>query len=230
MFKVCLATIGVAFFGASASVGVPFYLGGDCMKKVLAGLLAVMMLLTVLPMSAVTVSAATSSGKTGECKWVLNGTKLTISGKGAMGNYDVENEKLAPWGTKVTTITIKEGVTTVGVGAFYLCTELKKVALPESVQAIGDLAFCGCVELTSITLPENLVYIGGGAFSLCGIAHITIPRSVDTIGAMAFYVSALEEIVLPAPTTAVFKFTHPANAISPTSVTAGRTISSKALT
>ena len=167
------------------------------MKKVLASLLAVVMLLALLPMGALSVSAASKSGKTGDCKWVLNGTKLTISGNGKMGDYNVAEEELAPWGTAVTSVTIKEGVTSVGVGAFYVCMELNKVTLPSTLIEIRDLAFCGCVSLTKITLPENLKVIGGGAFSLCGIEHVTVPWSVSKIGDMAFYVSALEEIFLP---------------------------------
>ena len=68
------------------------------MKKLYAILLSLAMLLTLIPMGAIPVAAATS-GTTGDCTWVLDGTHLTISGNGAMGNHDYVGDNPAPWGT-----------------------------------------------------------------------------------------------------------------------------------
>ena len=58
------------------------------MKKIRIGLLAVMMIVVVMMscLFSITASAATT-GTTGDCTWSLDGTVLTISGNGAMGNY-----------------------------------------------------------------------------------------------------------------------------------------------
>ena len=55
------------------------------MKKILSMILAVVLIFAVLPLGAITASAATS-GTTGDCTWTLDGTVLTISGNGAMDN------------------------------------------------------------------------------------------------------------------------------------------------
>ena len=86
------------------------------MKKMISFLMAVVLLIALTPVGAITVSAATS-GKTGDCTWTLNGTHLTISGNGAMANYSSTDD--IPWYQKITTVTIEEGVTNIGDNAFY---------------------------------------------------------------------------------------------------------------
>lgn len=58
------------------------------MKKFLSVLLAVLLIISIMPMGlfSITASAATS-GKTGNCTWSLDGTVLTISGNGKMQDY-----------------------------------------------------------------------------------------------------------------------------------------------
>ncbi|MBQ9842214.1 MAG: leucine-rich repeat domain-containing protein [Clostridia bacterium] len=167
------------------------------MKRIATVFMCLVLLLSVLPLGALSVSAA-SSGTTGDCKWSLSGTTLTISGKGKMGDYNVAEEQYAPWGNAITSVTIKDGVTSVGMGAFYLCSTLTKVSLPDSLREIRELAFCGCIKLKKLTIPDSVTTIGGGAFSVCrAMEYITIPDSVTTIGDMAFYSSALTEITIP---------------------------------
>ena len=166
------------------------------MKRIGTMLLCLALLMAAVPLGALTVSAA-SSGVTGDCKWSLSGTKLTISGEGEMANYNVDNNQFAPWGTEITSVIIKEGVTSVGMGAFYLCTTLTEVSLPESLAEIREVAFCGCASLTNVTIPENVTAIGAGAFSVCiSLGEITIPDTVDYIGDMGFYLSGLKKIVV----------------------------------
>ena len=56
------------------------------LRKILAVLTAVLLLMACVPLGAIPVMAATS-GTTGDCTWTLNGTHLTISGDGAMADY-----------------------------------------------------------------------------------------------------------------------------------------------
>ena len=58
-------------------------------------------------------------------------------------------------------------VTIIESRAFYGCTDLTSITLPEGLTSIGDDAFTRCSGLTSITLPDGLSSIGNYAFSLC---------------------------------------------------------------
>ncbi len=124
-------------------------------------------------------------GTTGDCVWTLKGTILTISGNGAMGDYDYNNT--APWGTEITEVIIEDGVTNIGDRAFFDCESLISVVIPDSVVTIGENAFCCCYSLPSISLPSNLKIIGKYAFSECfELTSIVIPDGVTTIAENAF--------------------------------------------
>ena len=90
-------------------------------------------------------------------------------------------------GDDVTEVTIPEGVTKIGRGAFDGCSSLTSITIPEGVTEIGWRAFDGCSSLTSITIPENVTNIGGNAFAGCSsLTEINIPKSVTEIGWRAF--------------------------------------------
>lgn len=128
-----------------------------------------------------------TSGTTGDCTWTRDGTHLTISGNGAMGDCDPgENENL--WGTAITSVTIEEGVTTIGELAFSGCESLTSVTMGDSVTTIGDWAFSRCASLRSIIIPDSVITIGYEAFKRCtSLTSVTIPDSVTSIGNYAFY-------------------------------------------
>ena len=111
---------------------------------------------------------------------------LTISGKGKMNDYSDNNR--APWSkSDIKRIIIGDGITTIGVFAFYDCSALTSVTIPNSVTTIGGRAFTGCSELTSVTIPNSVTTIGGYAFSDCSaLTSVTIPNSVTKIGESAF--------------------------------------------
>ena len=66
--------------------------------------------------------------------------------------------------TGLTSVTIGNGVTSIGKDAFYGCTGLTSITIPNSVTSIGGSAFSGCTGLTSITIPDSVTSIGGDAF------------------------------------------------------------------
>lgn len=87
----------------------------------------------------------------------------------------------------MTDVTIPEGVTSIGKGAFYEISYLSTVNLPSTLTSIGELAFYHCEELPSITLPGGVTSIGANAFEMCAIlASINLPLSVVYVGANAF--------------------------------------------
>ncbi len=158
------------------------------------GLLAFLVLLAcTLPLWA---GAETQRGKCGgNLTWSLTDDgALTISGSGDMYDYyyiEKEGEDgyvtTAPWSSSPTTVTIEEGVTSIGKYAFLGCAGLTGVTLPDGVTSIGEGAFLGCVSLTGVTIPDSVIYIKNGAFSECeSLTSVTIPYSVTSIGEGAF--------------------------------------------
>lgn len=130
--------------------------------------------------------------------------------------------------TVLTSVTVSEGVSTIGRFAFYGCTALTEISIPNSVTQIGEDTFHGCTELNSITLgngvtviaenlfaqcsslssvviPDNVSAIGKGAFSGCvALTEIDLPNSVKTIGARAFSdCSGLTAITVPDSVTSI---------------------------
>ena len=148
-----------------------YYEAKSRLKKPLAVMLSLMLIISAFTALPVTASAATAesaagakSGKTGDCTWSLddNGT-LTISGNGAMKDY-YSTESL-PWGNTIEKVIIKNGVTAIGNYTFDGCYKLTSVSIPNSVKSIGDYVFCGCGKLTSVNIPNGVTRIGGDAFS-----------------------------------------------------------------
>ena len=86
--------------------------------------------------------------------WTLDadGT-LTISGTGAMKDYDYDNN-LSPVynNSDVKKIVIEDGVTSIGNTAFSYCKSLTIITIPDSVTSIGESAFDNCKNLKTISL------------------------------------------------------------------------------
>ena len=87
----------------------------------------------------------------------------------------------------LTTYSIPDSVTTIGVNAFGDCSALTSVTIGNSVTTIGNYAFYWCSALTSVTIPNSVTTIGDSAFYNCyALTSVTIPDSVTTIGSGAF--------------------------------------------
>ena len=129
--------------------------------------------------------------------------------------------------SSLTSITIPEGVTTIGAEAFDGCTKLTSITIPEGVTTIGTEAFDGCSSLTSITIPSSVTSIGNSAFSYCsGLTSITIPSSVTSIGYSVFDgCSSLTSITIPSSVTSIGEFAFQ-NCTGLTSVTIPSSVTS----
>ncbi|MBQ6066068.1 MAG: leucine-rich repeat protein [Clostridia bacterium] len=171
------------------------------MKKILAVLLSVFLLIGALPFAAGAAETVASGfcGADGEnVSWTLNDEGLlVISGTGKMANYLWNG---SPWFSNgaVRIVEVKSGVKSLGDYAFNGCTALTQVILPE-VTAIGKYTFYGCTGLTELSVPDSVVTIGAGAFYDCGsLAKVNIPADVTVIGSYTFYgCASLEAIELP---------------------------------
>ena len=130
---------------------------------------------------------------------------LTISGTGAMYDYDYNTSPWEDYLEQIKTIVIEEGVTSIGEWAFSGCSGLTSITIPNSVTSIGNYAFSGCSGLTSITIPESVTSIGSGAFQLCSkLISIEIPESITSIGGSAFWrCSSLISVSIPSSMTTI---------------------------
>ena len=131
-----------------------------------------------------------SCGDSITCTIDIAENKLFINGTGEMYDFDYKNN--APWYNYreyISSVSINDGVTTIGNDAFRGCSGLTSVTIPNSVTSIGDYAFYSCTGLTSVTIPNSVTSIGNSAFEHCGnLTSIEIPNSVTTIGHLAFNV------------------------------------------
>ena len=142
-----------------------------------------------------------ASGTCGDgLTWTLDSDGLlTISGTGAMEDYEPNELPWYSYCEDIISVVISEGVTTIGDSAFYNCISLTSITIPDNVTSIGDSAFANCDRLASITIPNSVTSIGNNVFSYCsGLTSIIIPDGVTSIGYYAFYQCAgLTSITIP---------------------------------
>ena len=132
----------------------------------------------------------------------------------------------------LTSITIPNGVTSIGDAAFYKCSsltsviwnaenctnagsydnpifyncsKLSSITIGENVKTIPDYAFKGRSGLTSVTIPNGVTSIGWDAFYGCSrLTSVTIGNSVTSIGDYAFSgCSSLTSIIIPDSVTSI---------------------------
>lgn len=140
-----------------------------------------------------TYSEGSASGTCGDnLTWHFapNTGVLTIEGSGLMKDY--EQDGMPPWYDycdSITTVSIQNGVSSIGNYAFCWCWYMTSVTIPNSVIRIGEGAFAQCVSLKNVTIPEGVRDIGCFAFLRClALIDVTVPRSVTSIGEGAFAV------------------------------------------
>lgn len=83
------------------------------------------------------------------------------------------------------TINMPDTLTNIYSYAFYNCTALETFVMPNSVTKIdGDGTFKGCTNLKNITLSENLAELefGYGMFENCGVTDLIIPEKLAYLG------------------------------------------------
>ena len=152
--------------------------------------------------------AATYSGNCGDnltWKYVEATDTLTISGTGSMYDYTGFNRPWEDHSSKIQSVIIGNGVTSIGKWAFSYCDSIESVTIPNSVTIIGWGAFFSCDGLESIAFGNAITHIGEFAFSECiSLESITIPDSVTKISDYAFRLClSLKNIVIGKGVTSI---------------------------
>ena len=167
-------------------------------------------------------SDAAESGRAGnDVDWSYSSTSgtLRITGTGAMWDFSLGGAYGLPgWrDLSIKSVTISEGVTTVGTQAFanssvtkvtlpssmkeihdraFADTPLARVNLPANLKSVDSYAFCN-TNITSITLPEGLQRVGECAFAGTNISSLSIPSSLSSLGAQCFRNTQISNLVIP---------------------------------
>ncbi|MCI8280644.1 MAG: leucine-rich repeat protein [Lachnospiraceae bacterium] len=146
-------------------------------KRILAGILAMAMILPCLPGLGLETEAAGSETQVfGDFEYVIHADCVGIgkyTGKG--GDVVIPSE-----------IDGKQ-VTRIETGAFKDCSSLTSVTIPASVTNMEGSAFSDCSGLTSVTISPGLKEIEQSAFvGANALTSVTIPKSVTRIGSSAF--------------------------------------------
>lgn len=175
-------------------------------KRLISLLVAVCMMITMLPLSAVTAFAADTAAPTGTASYGDYEYDYTINTED--GTATITKFRALVDGSYDITIPTDFGrfpVTAIGDDAFRGCSALKKVTIPQSVTSIGDSAFAGCHNLDSVTINDAATSIGNRAFTECPLTTtLSLGKKITTIGDDAFYYCIeLESVTIPQSVTSI---------------------------
>lgn len=104
--------------------------------------------------------------------------------------------------TNLSSVTISDNVTNIGVSSFYGCSGLTSINIPISVTSISTQAFRACKGLTFITIPDSVTKIEAQVFRGCNsLTSVEIGSGVTSIGDQCFYSCiSLQSITVEATT------------------------------
>ena len=93
------------------------------------------------------------------------------------------------------TITIADGVKSIGAYAFYACSNITEIIIPDSVTSIDDSAFDSCTSLEKIIIPDSVTFMGPFIFQNCtGLKSVTIGSGVTDLTGTFGMCTALENV------------------------------------
>ena len=191
-------------------------------KRLISLLVAVCMMITMLPLSAVTAFAADTASSTeqeisvGDYKYAYtvnaDGSTATITEfRGPVdpkntGPYDIDiPEKL---GNYTVTVLGEDSFSTDDFDSpLYDIhhTKIHSVTIPQSVTSIGKDAFAQCRALQSLTIDDAATSIGDWAFDECyKLTTLSLGKKITTIGDYAFCdCRILNNVTIPQSVTSI---------------------------
>lgn len=113
--------------------------------------------------------------------YVLPETTCKIDERAFMGNKTL------------TSITLHSKVTEIGTGAFYDCSNLKKIVLSEGRTSVGS-GLLASESVTELVLPQSLTSLNAGCFSLSSLERIELPAQLKEVDEAFAACPALREI------------------------------------
>ncbi len=124
---------------------------------------------------AITIDGYTGPGGNLGIPAILNGLPVTtIRGLAFYGQ------------TSLTSVTISNGVASIGNDAFFGCANMTNVSLPNSLTNIADKAFESCLGLGSITIPAGVTNLGDSVFFNCnGLTAINVSSTNPAYSSVA---------------------------------------------
>lgn len=152
-------------------------------KRLISLLVAVCMMITMLPLSAVTAFAEDTSAPTGTASYGDYEYDYTINTED--GTATITKFRALVDGSYDITIPTDFGrfsVTAIGDDAFRGCSALKKVTIPQSVTSIGKEAFAQCHDLHSLAINGAIESMGRLAFAGCtSLTTLSLGENIKTI-------------------------------------------------
>ena len=198
-------------------------------KRLISLLVAVCMMITMLPLSAVTAFAADTSSSTKQeaqngymYAYKVNADGETVTITKVLGPVDsegnVDSANHGPYDIEIPTEL--GGCTVTGLGEYsfsgYLSAaqsnepyqfgrNIHSVTIPQSVTSIGDYAFSHCEKMDSLTINDATTSIGSWAFDECyKLTTLSLGKNITTIGDDAFYYCIeLESVTIPQSVTSI---------------------------
>lgn len=189
-------------------------------KRLISLLVAVCMMITMLPLSAVTAFAADTSSSTVyeatvdgyKYEYKVNADGATATITDFRGPVDPAKTP-APYDIHIPSELGGYPVTGLGTYSFsgyldaspYLHNSyqigrnIRSVDIPQGVTSIGNHAFEECFALEEVTIPQSVTSIGLIAFGgCCKLTTLSLGENVETIGGGAFFrCSSLSNITIP---------------------------------
>ena len=178
------------------------------LKAMMAAAMSVTMTLTAFGGGGIgspcTVYAATDTVvDTGQCGDALtytvtgdeeSGYAMAITGTGDMNNYGLD-EWAAPWRDyNFKSISIGDGVTSIGDYAFASNGVEVKLTIGKKVKRIGDCAFMDTGIKGTLTIPNSVQTIGEGAFEQSAITKLVLGKGIKELGDYAFCYTPLKSV------------------------------------
>jgi len=195
-------------------------------KRLISLLVAVCMMITMLPLSAVTAFAADTStvheANDGDgiykYAYTVNAENGTATITKVLGPVDSANNGLYD----IEIPTELGGCTVTGLGEYsfsgYLSAaqsnepyqfgrNIHSVTIPQSVTSIGDYAFSRCEKMDSLTINDATTSIGSWAFDECyKLTTLSLGKNITTIGDYAFLdCHTLDNVTIPPSVTSIGK-------------------------
>ena len=184
-FEECSSLTSVSIPESVTSIGVSAFIRCSSLTSI------------AIPGSVTSIGGSAFSGCT-------NLSKVTIASNAVVSGTEYQKSMIELFGDQVKEYVLEEGITAIGNHAFHASSgkgseNITSLTIPEGVVSIGEGAFIQCSGLTSLVLPNSLTTIARGAFQRCtGLTSIVLPEGLTSIGSSVFSgCSNLTSITIP---------------------------------